>query len=206
MPAVVSAIIGLPKLKPFKPKHVNRHWRYVLFTDRPRPEVRPWEQVIVTGSDDPVRTAKRYKMLPWEFLPDEDFHLWIDGHCQLMCDPERVKHKEGVTVVRHWCRHQCIRTEGQRVVSRRKARAGDVQSQLDSYAEHPDRWGLWFGGFIGMWNKPDVRAFGALWYALTNRGTVRDQLSLPVALRESGVTFHDVPRRQRRSYFGIGNK
>lgn len=206
MPAVVSALIGLDRLPIRRPQHINTRWRYVMFTDKKREAVGPWEQIIVPKARNPVRAAKDFKMCPWEFLPDEDFHLWIDGHCTLMCDPERAMRHEPLTLIHHWCKRQCIHAEAERVINRRKDSRELVRQQLTRYSDHPQNWGLWFGGFIGAWNTDKTREFRCRWHRLTELGSARDQLSLPVALRETGIGHLDIPCGHRRSYFAIGNK
>ena len=201
---VVSAIVGKPDFRLRRPTFVNNDWDYIMFTDRRRRGQPPWQIRRIDSVDgDPRRDAKRFKMLAHEWLPDYDYHLWIDAHCVLLADPELVAANEPVTLVRHWCPGQCIRAESARILTRNKAPRDEVQRQMAQYTDHPDSWGLWFGGFVGSRNNDEAIEFKKLWHHLTEAGSVRDQLSLPVALRRSGVQFRDIPRRQRGRLFSI---
>lgn len=200
---VITARIGSPNFRPRAPRVVNPRWRYVFFTDKQRAPTPPWEFKLVTKETlDTCRDAKRFKMFPHNFVRG-DYHLWIDSHCVLKCDPQEIVGREPLTLVRHWCKLQCIREEAKRITSRRKADPAMVERQLHSYRAHPNRWGLWYGGFIGGHNTPEVQQFRKVWYDLTAAGTARDQLSLPVALRQTEIKFRDIPREDRGRLFEI---
>lgn len=200
---VITARIGSPNFRPRAPKVVNPKWRYLFFTDKARANTPPWQYILVRKEQlDCCRDAKRFKILS-HIYAGGDYHLWIDSHCVLRCDPARFVHSDPLTLVRHWCRRQCIRAESQRIIARGKASSSEVAAEIERYADHPDGWGLWFGGCIGFRNTDETRVFRERWYKLCAEGCRRDQLSLPVALRETGIAYHDIPCSDRGNLFEI---
>ena len=65
-------------------------YRYVCFTDKPeQAEGKGWEVIHKHPThDEPVRSAKIFKIRPHLFLEDHDVSLWVDANVQIIQDPE----------------------------------------------------------------------------------------------------------------------
>jgi hypothetical protein len=65
-------------------------YRYVCFTDKPeQAEDKGWEVIHKHPThDEPVRSAKIFKIRPHLFLEDHDVSLWVDANVQIIQDPE----------------------------------------------------------------------------------------------------------------------
>jgi len=75
---VYTAIFGTcDGLLPQKPQ---KGIDYVCFSDRIR-KASPWKvRVVDAYSEDPVRSAKIFKILPHRYFPDHEWSIWIDGN------------------------------------------------------------------------------------------------------------------------------
>ena len=83
---VLTASIG-ERRGLYTPSTVNRSVEYLAFVDR-RVNHKIWKTIRVDRLPDvdPVRQAKKYKVLADEFVA-ADASIWVDRHCRLMCDP-----------------------------------------------------------------------------------------------------------------------
>jgi hypothetical protein len=184
----------------------------VMFTDDPFLEAIGWDiQVVPTPPGwHPRMAAKRFKVLPHEYLPDYDQRVWIDGSHQLLT-AEAVEqaialiNDSGLAVHAHPGR-DCIYAEAEASLRITKYQKEPIQAQVDSYnAEgHPPHWGLWACGSIAS----DKRATDLLedWWREILKWSYQDQLSFPVALRRAGKRPGEFPFAQYFSpWFRVGD-
>jgi len=167
-----------------------------------------WRTIQVENAEgvDRNRIAKRYKTEIAEHGADAS--IWIDRHCRLMCDPTALfeEFPEDVVVVKHYrsnvfaeaaaCRRQS--KDDPELISRTVERW-----RLEGIT--PEDLGLYYGGFIAR-RHPAADRFSALWANYIASGSRRDQLSLPIALERSGVSFRGVERGRMREFFHIRGK
>ena len=70
-----------------------------------------------------------------------------------------------------------------------------VERQIDRARDvygHPEHFGLWANGFIVRRHNAATAALNERWWDLFQSGCERDQISFPVALRESGVGIETI--------------
>lgn len=73
----------------FKPEGVD----FVCFTDRPRVSS-AWEiRVVEPNTKDPALESRRYKFLPWDYLPEYDRSLYVDSNLILIADFLLIYHQ-----------------------------------------------------------------------------------------------------------------
>lgn len=195
---VVTASIGEPSARLYTPLRIQRDVSYRCFTNnRNLHRATPWELVYREQVlPDPVRDAKRFKVLIHEHV-DADASVWIDRHCRLGCNPRDVfqAHREAdLILIKH--SRGCIYHEARACVRRRKDDPELIKSVSVSYREsgHPPRYGLWYGGIIFRRHNNRTEEFARIWWELIQSGSRRDQLSLPVAIRLSGVKIVTINR------------
>ncbi len=184
--------------------------RYVAFVDRPISHPL-WETVVVERVlNDPCRDAKRYKFDPPtnKFIADgPDASIWIDRHCRLLCDPVKVfeEFHEDVGVIEHG-RH-CVYQEGAACRVLKKDDPEAIRRTLQRWKSEgvPRRSGLFYGGCLFR-RHPGSESFSKLWREYVEFGSKRDQLSLPVALHRSGVSYRVFSRTRRPDFFKIRGK
>jgi hypothetical protein len=82
---IYTAIFG-GKDELLEPAFLPEGCDFVCFTDSELSS-RAWQIRREIGfSDDPVRNAKMYKILPHKFLPEYEYSIWIDGNILLRGD------------------------------------------------------------------------------------------------------------------------
>lgn len=174
---------------------VDHNVRYICFTDVPNlPRVYPWEYRPIYDVRVPPRTARVAKILPHLMLPpDAEFSIYHDGNFQLRESPNVLI--DLLDSERQWAVHKhpgrtCIYDEARIIV--RDCPLVNQQSVMDQIADYreqgfPKNSGLWANGFIVRRHTPEVAALNEEWWRLFDKGSVRDQLSFPVARRKVGL-------------------
>jgi len=62
---------------------------FVCFTDNPNITSEVWDvRRVKPISEDPVRCARQYKILPHKFLPEYEKSIWIDGNMVVTGNPD----------------------------------------------------------------------------------------------------------------------
>lgn len=174
------------------PTSIEHGVDYVAFADRPILTKR-WQIIRVKQRlPDPCRDAKRYKCLIEDFL-DADFSIWIDRHCRLMTPATELIEQLGeadLGLVVH--NRRCVYWEARVCKDRKKDCPDIINAQIAQIRARkwPPRAGLFFGGFIVRRHTEAVRRFGKLWWDMIEAGSRRDQLCLPLAVKDSGVKLH----------------
>lgn len=189
-----------------RPVTVDPKFEAVLLADRPT-AVEGWQVRNVKKSNS-RKESRRLKLLACERFPDAEWILYHDGQLQLKCSPsEWFEHcrsfgEADLYLYHHHQRH-CVYHEAREVMRIRRDRAVNVQPQLNRYKREgvPAGGGLYLGGIHIRKNTQTVREFERLWWREVQSGSVRDQISLPVALARSGVTFIALPPMDWSQHF-----
>lgn len=190
------------------PNTVNESVEYLAFVDR-RVNHKVWKTLRVDRAPDvdSVRQAKEFKVLADKFV-SADASIWIDRHCRLMCDPVAAfdQFDEDVGVVRHY--RPDIFREAAACREKKKDSPELIRRTVDRF--RLEGWkpgsGLFYGGFVMRRHSAEVEKFNRLWWNYIESGSVRDQLSLPVAIERSGVSAKFFSRRRRGDFFRIRGK
>jgi len=185
--------------------------RYLAFTNNRRASSKFWEVIRVDRQEkDPRRDAKKYKFFPVDLLreiePNLTGFLWIDRHCRLLCDPLQLfagMERDGL-FAQHW--RGCIYKEAEACIDKRKDSPDKIRQTVDRFRLEgfPPESGLYFGGCFALKATDQAERFAKLWSLYVAGGSRRDQLSLPVALHRSGLSFQSV--RNRDHIFQIRGK
>ena len=75
------------------PLHINENWDYICFTDK---DIKSdfWQIKQIGNSNlDPVRKAKKYKILPHRYLSAYDYSLYIDANFIIIGDIDKFVNK-----------------------------------------------------------------------------------------------------------------
>ena len=144
---------------------------------------------VLSGYDkfkSPVMNAKIYKIMPHKFL-DTDISVWMDGNIYLKEDKilEWLGDND-IALFRHY-KSKNIDWE-LKWIKYKFNRRSEVYLEAKAQVEHykalgePER--LVMGGFIIRRHTPLVAQFNEAWWAEICRWGQRDQLSLPMVLRQ----------------------
>ncbi|AXQ96024.1 DUF616 domain-containing protein (plasmid) [Cereibacter azotoformans] len=168
---------------------------FYVFSDTPLDPVAPWEQVpFDEAREDPVRTAKKPKILPHLYFPDYEWSLWIDANIFVLDDLSRfltmaIEQQAKVALFEHPERNT-LNAEVTQLCKLRKDDPDLIQAQYARYqAEGWDnQLPLYECNFIvRRHNDPDVMRAMTLWWNEIEENSRRDQVSFPYAMWKSGI-------------------
>ena len=155
--------------------------------DKPREDI-----LALSGYNkfvSPVMNAKIYKVLAHKYL-DCDISLWLDGNIYLNVQPEQLVEEwlgdADMAIFEHY-HHWKMSKEVEVIKSIFKNRTpwvrDEVQEQLEHYKDYRDM-DLFMGGMILRKHNERTKRFNEAWWAEICRWSQRDQLSLPVILKQ----------------------
>jgi TOD1/MUCI70, glycosyltransferase-like domain len=170
---------------------------FICFTDDRTLQSRSWQirHIDPVFRSDPGRSSRHPKILAQRFLADYGVSLYIDNAVRLTRTPESVfgdllGDDTGFAAMPHSFR-ATLDDEFDAVIAAGYDSAEVCEEQRAHYRRrHPDL--LAFRPIVGglllrRHNRPDVAAAMERWWSHVVRYSRRDQLSLPVALAESGL-------------------
>jgi hypothetical protein len=183
---------------------------FICFTDDPGLRSDTWQIRLVSPvfSMDPARSQRDFKLRPHVHLPEFDISLYIDNPVLLTQPPEQVFDKydplNGFWLIRHSSR-QSVLDEFLEVARLGLDDQSRVFEQLNHYSlvcpEILEERPYWGGVLLRDHRDPQVRAMLEVWYANVLRYTRRDQLSVNLAFRETGLTPQVIDVDNSSSWF-----
>lgn len=193
--AVYTCIVGhYDQL--LEPQYVEPGIDYYVFTDIDCPALSVWKKIDITQFEEykaltPTQLNRKIKMLPFIYLPNYDYTLYVDGNIIIMdaISPmiqEMGHHALGV----HYHRSRdCIYDELVRIEYLRKADMPLVRQQVAAYQAqgYPRHHGLYENTILIR--KRDDQATCQLmeaWWQEYVKYPTRDQLSLPYIIWKLG--------------------
>lgn len=182
-----------------EPMYVNPNLDYFAFTDGKLPENSVWKKIDISKYPqlkdlDDYHLAKYIKMFPYEFFPDYNFSIWIDGNVRLIADTYPVAIMAHGSAMATFANpiHDCIYTEGRYMAFQGRVPKDMVNEQLESYrkAGYPEHFGMREFSIIYR-DHSCKECFDMMkeWWEHVNKYTMRDQLSLPFILWKNGKTI-----------------
>ena len=188
---VYTAIAGGVDLL-LPPAEIDDGWDYVCFSDEPI-DCPPWRRAPIELEQPTLaREARSLKVNATTMLPDAGVSLWVDGNIQPMASAQEIadRYLDGHNMVVH--RHPergCLFDEAVAIVNQGKDATATVMAQVLRYARDglSPNTGLHATAAILRRHTDEVRELERTWWAEIERGSHRDQLSLPYALQVHGM-------------------
>lgn len=179
-----TAVIG--RTDPLQP--ITTGLPAYCFTDSPTLEVRGWTMLRIPATDDPIRTARRIKILAHEAVPNARVSIWVDASFVWRQLPELMPVDAPVQALRHPDRAD-IQSEATEIIKLRLAKPDLVRAQVATYTTQgfvsP---GLTGTGLLIRRHTPEVETFNRVWWeTFSQAGHTRDQMSVDYAAWVSGV-------------------
>lgn len=182
-----------------EPLFVNPELDYFAFTDQEIPENSVWKKMDLSsfpqlnGLDDYHR-AKYFKLFPYEFFPDYDFSIWVDGNVKIVADiyPLAIMAGDFSMATYENPHHDCIYTEKRYVVFYNRVNEAAIEKQIRDYRNDgfPEHFGMREFSIIYR-NHHDKDCYGMMkeWWQHCNKYTMRDQISFPFILWKHGKSI-----------------
>lgn len=182
-----------------EPMFVNPNLEYYAFTDADIPENSVWKKFDLSkflhlkGLDN-YHLAKYIKMFPYEFFPEYDFSIWIDGNVALVADTYPIAIMSQGSPMATYANpiHDCIYTEATYMVFQGRLPKDGATIQLDGYRREgfPEHFGMReFSIIYRDHSCSECYDLMKTWWKHVNKYTMRDQLSLPFILWKDGKTI-----------------
>lgn len=163
------------------------------------------ERVARVRGDDPARSSRHPKILPYDYLPGVEASLYIDNSVRLLQDPTPLFERflaSGADIALN--RHTLHGALWQEFVAVQRLSYEDpkvLASLLENLArDRPELLDapVWWGGMIlRRHDRPQVEAAMRDWWDHVLLLSRRDQLTLPMVLSDHGLRVFDL---------GLGNE
>ena len=193
--AVYTCIVGHydDLIEPF---YVEPCVDYYVFTDMDCPKTSVWKKIDITQFEDyanltPSQLNRKIKMMPFAYLPDYDYSIYIDGNVEIVSSvspliAEMGPHSFGV----HYHRSRdCIYDEKERVLYLKKTDKEITKKQIKAYKKEsfPHHYGLYENSIlIRKHHDAETCHLMETWWKEYLKYPTRDQLSLPYVIWKTG--------------------
>lgn len=172
-----------------EPIYVEPGIDYYVFTDIECPMNSVWKKIDITQFEEysqlsPAELNRKIKMLPFNYLPDYDYSVYVDGHVEILSaiSPTIAEMGDCALGVHYHRKRDCIYDETTRIAFLRKADMTTVNEQIREYKEDgfPRHYGL-YENTVLIRNHHDegIRHLMGIWWEVYQKYPTRDQLSLP---------------------------
>ena len=179
-----------------EPLHTEPGTDYFMFTDGEVLGGSQWKKIDITKFKEyrelsPAQLNRKIKILPFRYLPDYDYTIYIDGNIEIIAPlspliEEMGNHAFGV----HYHRtRDCIYDELVQILYLQKADPVTVKQQVSAYKKEgfPRHFGLYENSLlIRKHGDEEVRQLMEAWWEEFLRYPARDQLSLPYVIWKTG--------------------
>ena len=216
---VFTVLIGRYELLNEQPVAAQSHIPFICLTDDPDLRSDTWQlrRVSPAFAMDPARSQRDLKLRPHIHLPDFDASLYIDNSVLLSEPPERIfalLEPKSTFCVPHHSYRETVLDEFLAVAELGRDDPGRVFEQLNHYLlDCPDvlrEKPYWAAIMLRDHRDPAVKAALDTWWSHVMRYSRRDQLSVNLAFRQTGLVpqalsipnekswFHSWPRSRHR--------
>ena len=168
---------------------------FVAFSDQPLQvdgwQIRPFNYL----HHDPTRSARFVKLHPHVYFADYDHSIWVDGNIGIRGDIRefcaRLTDESPLGIFVHPLR-DCVYVEANECIKRNKDHAQIITRQVERYRESgfPKKAGMWETNVLARrHNDPACVALMTAWWREMEIGSRRDQLSLPIVVKQLGAVI-----------------
>lgn len=179
-------------------EHLLPNAEYLLYSDvirsHPFYSVRPFPLFNI----DPTRMARFIKTHPHVFAQGYKLAIWVDGNIVIRGDlGEEIEGflRSGLPIgaVQHPLRHS-VYEEAEACASRRKDDPQQIDTQIARYRNEGFQSNFLIESNLMMFrlDHPELPLVMNRWWGEIERGSRRDQLSLPYAIEQAGVHWYPI--------------
>jgi len=185
---------------------------FYIFTDRYIKNVCESNQIIFSyDAPNPRFAAKIFKILPYQFI-NSNISLWVDSNIILNNNITKLINRfistpKGVMLFNH-NKRSSIDEEAKECIRFGKDDEIIIKTQISNYIKEKnslERFGLFQGGIILSKKKKVIIDLFESWWAEIQKGSIRDQLSLPIVLFQYKSELMTMNNGDLDKYFSIIN-
>lgn len=179
------------------PECIHSDWDYICFTDNQQLTSDIWDIRSVNNPEnlDPIRLARRHKILCHEYLDSYDYSIWVDGKIQITGDLSRIPecyHMFSPMLCMPHYERDCAYTEAEQCILQGKGNPNEIRKQIQKYrtASYPEHNGLVESCILFRVHHSDsLKAMLQTWWQEIEQESTRDQLSLGYACWKTGFDY-----------------
>ena len=181
------------------PLHISDGFDYICFTDDPNLESSVWSCIYSEPtSEDPVRSAKVFKLLPYKHLAQYEVSIWVDANFIIHGDIndflDKIDNLQGVNMAmfQHDQGRNCLYDEATIICQTNRDDPDVVTRQMDKYRSvgYPPQHGLTACSIIvRRHHAEDIIKFSDAWWAEVEEFSRRDQLSCCYCLWRHDIKY-----------------
>ncbi|MCR5701962.1 MAG: DUF616 domain-containing protein [Lachnospiraceae bacterium] len=180
-----------------EPEYVNDKMDYICFTDNEKITSDVWQIRIIENPDnlDPIRLARKHKILCTNYLGEYDFSIWVDGKIQICGDLSEIVdryHLDSPILCMPHYERDCIYDEAEKCLSEGKGISKDIEKQVQKYRDenYPEHNGLIDSCVLFRLHSDSLlkSTMDTWWNEVLNEST-RDQLSFNYACNKTGLVY-----------------
>lgn len=164
---------------------------YICFTDSTDFSSDIWQIRSVSPAieNDPIRSARHYKICAHRYLSEYRYSLYIDGNARLMKIPdiEKLLNGKEIALEPHRKRN-CLYVEADVCKQRNLDKSDIIDKQINAYrrAGFPENAGLYASYMIAREHNALARSSERWWNSVLS-GSRRDQISFPVVFLKHSI-------------------
>jgi len=186
-----------------KTPKVNQSLPMVCFQNSTDGQLNNWRtQNIELFNDDPIRTARLYKLHPHLLFPDYDWSIWVDGSLLITDDlikliNETIQNKAVFGIYKH-AKRNCLYQAAQNCIDKDKDSRIIIEKQIDTYKSYgyPQNNGLVASGvMVRKHNDPQIINLMNNWWNEINNHSRRDQISFNYVCWKMHFKYWEIPLR-----------
>lgn len=162
-----------------------------------------WEtKKIELINDDPIRTARFYKLHPHLLFPNYDWSIWVDGNLIITNDlinllNEVIKNNSKFGIYKH-AKRDCLYQAANNCIHKNKDKKKIIENQISAYQSngYPQNNGLVASGVIvRMHNDPQIINLMKKWWIEICNHSRRDQISFNYVCWKMNFNYWEIPSR-----------
>ena len=193
--AVYSCVTGHYDLVT-EPLYTEPELDYYLFTDMEGSFYSKWKKIDITAWKEytelsPVQLNRKIKMLPFRYLPEYDYSIYVDGNIEIIAPMSPLVEEMGSCAfgVHYHRTRDCICDELDQIIHLMKADPALAGRQVLAYMNEgfPRHYGLYENPvLVRKHGDEGVCRLMEDWWQEYLRYPTRDQLSLPYIIWKTG--------------------
>ncbi|MDC3392652.1 DUF616 domain-containing protein [Acidimicrobiia bacterium] len=199
--AVITSSIG--KESNLLEQGYNNSADFYAFTDSSKlNENNSWEKIqcipyISDGYFKNRINAKIFKILPFIFLPEYEYFIWIDSNLILKQDPkilvDEYLNQHDMALMKH-SKRECVYDEAKEVIIQKLDYSKNIKNQYKYYKfeKYPKKNGLYDCSFRIQRNTDEIKKMSVMWWSHIIKFSSRDQISLPFVLNNLKVSPKEI--------------